>query len=332
MRNTRKNGFTLIELLVVIAIIAVLIALLLPAVQQAREAARRTQCKNNLKQIGLAIHSYHDTNNRLPSSGMQTGWGHHWLVSLLPFADQAPLYNQWVFVGTDSGWHGDGLPGGPNAANYDNKQIGWMICPSNTLPELMTRFPTGACMPAASYVGITGAAPSGRYQPAINTVWFQSVGDWGIYSRDGMILSGICKKMKDVADGLSNTIMVGEQANYTFDPTGVTQADARAGATWGWAMGSNSGWNNGPGGGGNHTVRYAPNSKSLGLEGALTNMGSTPTGAEATRINTPLCSAHGGGVHVLLGDGSTRFVSDNVNMQVLTYLSVIADGQVIGEY
>ncbi len=105
-RTVRKCGFTLIELLVVIAIIAVLIALLLPAVQQAREAARRTQCKNNLKQQGLALHNYHDTFLRFPSGGGQvtSGWGHSMYVSLLPFVDQSPMYNLWNFNQPGEGW------------------------------------------------------------------------------------------------------------------------------------------------------------------------------------------------------------------------------------
>src|SRR6188472_2033110 len=108
-----RRGFTLIELLVVIAVIAVLIALLLPAVQQAREAARRTQCKNNLKQLGLALHNFHDTYSRFPPgcmpdlSGAQTdpganatvqaSWGSSWKVHILPYVDQAPMYTNWVF-------------------------------------------------------------------------------------------------------------------------------------------------------------------------------------------------------------------------------------------
>ena len=97
MLHQRRRGFTLIELLVVIAIIAILIALLLPAVQQAREAARRSQCKNNLKQIGLAIHNYHDVSRSFPFSWMlgndfnASVWG----VMILPYLDQAPLYNRW---------------------------------------------------------------------------------------------------------------------------------------------------------------------------------------------------------------------------------------------
>src|SRR5581483_8700238 len=102
-RRSWKKGFTLIELLVVIAIIAILIALLLPAVQQAREAARRTQCKNNLKQLGLALHNYHDNFNTFPPGGVNgtaatsnyQGWG--WSIMLLPQIDQAPLYNQINF-------------------------------------------------------------------------------------------------------------------------------------------------------------------------------------------------------------------------------------------
>ena len=103
----RRRGFTLIELLVVIAIIAVLIALLLPAVQQAREAARRTQCKNNLKQMGLALHNYHDTYNGFPNGNIASaagGWGMSWYMRILPYVDQAPVFNKLTFSGTHPGW------------------------------------------------------------------------------------------------------------------------------------------------------------------------------------------------------------------------------------
>jgi prepilin-type N-terminal cleavage/methylation domain-containing protein len=91
----RRTGFTLIELLVVIAIIAILIGLLLPAVQQVREASSRTQCASNLKQIGLAIHNYHDANKKLPPSRLGVGGYASWMVVILPYVEQAPLFNLW---------------------------------------------------------------------------------------------------------------------------------------------------------------------------------------------------------------------------------------------
>ena len=130
MVKSKWRGFTLIELLVVIAIIAVLIALLLPAVQQAREAARRTQCKNNLKQIGLACHNYHDTAKQFPqnwsgrglSESVRGDWTNSfgdfgWAVMALPYFDQAPLYNQFNFNDNNGGPGGPGSYPGSSAGN-----------------------------------------------------------------------------------------------------------------------------------------------------------------------------------------------------------------------
>src|SRR5690242_8140908 len=112
--SRKRTAFTLIELLVVIAIIAILIALLVPAVQKVREAASRTQCINNLKQIGVALHGFHDANKRLPPGsandmapfGTNGGaqWGSSWMVYILPYIDQGPLYSKWDFAGGQSGY------------------------------------------------------------------------------------------------------------------------------------------------------------------------------------------------------------------------------------
>src|SRR4051812_6292615 len=157
MRNRLRKGFTLIELLVVIAIIAVLIALLLPAVQQAREAARRSQCKNNLKQLGLAAHNYHETAGQFPMNwynGQNESQGdpanpsyvngsYSWVVMALPYMDQAPLYNQI------SGYFRTASGGAPNCGMGSNTSVGGvpaprqlaktvipvLLCPSNQQPN-----------------------------------------------------------------------------------------------------------------------------------------------------------------------------------------------------
>ena len=156
--KTLKRGFTLIELLVVIAIIAILIALLLPAVQQAREAARRTQCKNNLKQIGLALHNYHDVHNGFPMGNMIPGThGPTAWVAMLPFIEQAPLFNQINFSAAGSWWFGSGAAS-VNAATFSGKKIPGYICPSMTLVTMRSPYGTPANSPMrGSYVLLEGA-------------------------------------------------------------------------------------------------------------------------------------------------------------------------------
>ena len=142
VRNARRLAFTLIELLVVIAIIAILIGLLIPAVQKVREAADRSSCANNLKQIGLAMHSYHDTSKQFPpgcatdfppfgtgtATGYNANWGSSWMVFLLPYLEQGGLYNAWNFGG-NSGF--DNLN---NRALDNNLVLNVYRCPSSPLP------------------------------------------------------------------------------------------------------------------------------------------------------------------------------------------------------
>jgi prepilin-type N-terminal cleavage/methylation domain-containing protein len=320
-RPAHARGFTLIELLVVIAIIAILIALLLPAVQQAREAARRSQCKNNLKQIGLALHNYHDTYNFFPTgfgfgslnSGGGEKWGHSQWVSLLPYIDQAPMYNRWNFVGNDEGWT-------LNRPIYTGIRIPLLFCPSSTLPDGNN----GAVAPAAQYFGIAGATPQGAWTDT--TGLNDQTANWGFTSDRGMLRSAFGTRIRDCSDGTSNTMIEAEISGYVFDAAG-NRGDRRPGRNWGWTMGGLSGWRDWAPQVSNVTVRYAPNAKVLGANGLV-----WPAWDDASGSNCPLTSMHTGGVQVLMTDGAVRFVSENIDMATLAILCVRDDGRVLGDF
>jgi prepilin-type N-terminal cleavage/methylation domain-containing protein len=339
-----RHGFTLIELLVVIAIIAILIALLLPAVQQAREAARRSQCTNNMKQIGLALHNYESTYGLFPigTRGGQPEWtqaglktGINWRVSILPYLDQAPIYNRMNFNGS--------FGGGLTAANaYTNNEFlsGLLVpvyrCPSsstNPFDEGAYSFVDGATTYSGNYnnpgkgmhiqyVGISGAAP--------NYAWTGQGGyidcgqGWSCDS--GTLLINEARGIRNLTDGSSNTIAVAEQsgllkgANVTSNYYGGWHGARRLYKTSAPECqpgGTRDHWQTGT-----TCVRQVPNPK-----------GATDAGNRlAYRNNTSLTSFHTGGVFVLLGDGSVRFFSENVDFQSLKKLCIAADGQVIGEF
>ncbi len=293
-----RRGFTLIELLVVIAIIAILIALLLPAVQQAREAARRSQCKNNLKQIGLALHNFHDTHGYFPPAhgtpeGSNTGAdnlqrsGPSWMTYLLPFMDLPSLAEdvaQWTRVGelgigssnrqVQYGVSMVGTPGDPatldaTLALFAKKQIPSYICPSAVNTEV-TDWGTAT----ASYVGSWGR-------------------DWddGFFDLEGRIL-----RMGQMTDGLSYTIAVGEAGAYSPPGTMAYQPTHDEQPQW---IGS-------PHGNWKVTTRYVrwDNMPNRGGDDGMT-------------------SGHPGGLHVLAGDGSAHFISDSVHPLVWTSLGSI---------
>jgi len=226
MRPTRRSAFTLIELLVVIAIIAVLIALLLPAVQQAREAARRTQCKNNMKQLGLAFHNYHDTLNCFPVNFAVRGGGggqaivdtgHSWLTMCLPYIDQANLYSSINHNGPLAG----------NAANIAAAAmaIPAFLCPSdsgNGNGRLGNRSDYNVTPPGAW--GVT------NYKACAGSNWQYGIAAWnpvtspigknagsgdGLNAGNGILCSNQQNtngptRMRDVSDGTSNTFAIGE--------------------------------------------------------------------------------------------------------------------------
>ncbi|EAQ81317.1 DUF1559 domain-containing protein [Blastopirellula marina] len=196
-------GFTLVELLVVIAIIGVLIALLLPAVQQAREAARRMQCSNQLKQIGLAMHNYHDTFGKFPAGAMHIGNGLPWLVKILPFIEQGALYEQFNMKAT--GWSQNNSAGTNSVETY--------FCPS--FDERAAQYADPGVL-TTHYYGVAGpkgtnAANGAAYRYDENPT--DEPDFYGGYALQGVL--GLYEKMgqigfRDITDGTSNTLMVGE--------------------------------------------------------------------------------------------------------------------------
>ena len=354
----RKRGFTLIELLVVIAIIAVLIALLLPAVQQAREAARRTQCKNNMKQFGLGLHNYHDVHNRFPlpavfnfGPGVGSGVGgmetsNVWSLSILPFLDQAPVYNIYNF--NLSAYE-------PSNAAAVQAKLAAYICPSTprsgkgityTLPKaaaggLLTADAVLTDAGASDYVAIT------RVKPAFLNIAYNT----NTYTTDleGWGKGGVCiaipalagsqtipdgGALRDITDGTSNTIMIGELAgrntlyrtgNIAVSPASPAdeaafQQFASGGA---WADPFNGVWE-----------LSGRNYDGTGTQGPCgincSNAKMTP--ARVFQYAAGLYAWHTGGAHVLMGDGSVRFLSQNLSGITLSQLISRAGGEAVGEF
>ena len=326
--TSRTRGFTLIELLVVIAIIAILIALLLPAVQQAREAARRTQCRNHLKQIGLALHNYLDAFITFPIGAQYPIYQANWRASLLPYVDQAPLYNSLTQTpsngrgyNTNNGWTGDGGYGtgaGSNVA-LNNALVPGYKCPSSTTSAFYVGTADGISPGQTApdvgmtmdYVGIGGAySGTAPFNVGVDNT------NYGWMGQNGLLLIGQASRMRDCTDGTSNTLMVGEDSGT------IATVDCRKNLSGGWSghRGPFTGGGSGYGGGGVVTTRYSPNPSTR------------PAFTGAGFNNGPLTSMHEGGVHGLLADGGVRFVSENIDISMLLRLCAYADGQVLGEF
>lgn len=300
--SVRKRGFTLIELLVVIAIIAILIALLLPAVQQAREAARRTQCKNNLKQIGLALHNYHDVSRSFPMgiavnyAGADientASWG--WQVALLPYIDQAPLFSnlgvnkQRLFnVTSSAATKGDLDSLFPALTAFQ--------CPSDSTGPRLRAGMTRQNFNGATQSGITGATNDWR-PPTSNYIGMKGLASpgsgWQASTRQpirGMLYQSSRVKIRDITDGTSNTIAVGER-----------DRDGGAGS---W-IGARA-----PRGNGTHGADYV-----LGNAGVVLNHAANNGWQRRTQ---GFASKHTGGAQFLLADGSVTFLSENLQSDML---------------
>ena len=324
-----QSGFTLIELLVVIAIIAVLIALLLPAVQQAREAARRSQCKNNLKQLGLAMHNYLDTHRSFPPNGVKNATNsQEWSAQafLLPFLDGGNIYNIIDF--------NVGYGAGRNAtSNVKAMRIPVLLCPSDNNDS----------------VRLDGSGNAEHYPLSYGV----GRGIYEIANLTGTIDGGAAfaynrvTRERDFTDGLSNTIGMSEvkcKTPRTHDWTGIpTTTPASASDITGAFDGSNfsaanghSEWVSGNTIHTGFTTVFGPNTKliyngsDMSFSGTReANMNSTNNIVRAAVVSR---SFHTGTVSSLLMDGSVRTISENINLQTWRNLGQRADGNVLGEY
>ena len=310
-----RRGFTLIELLVVIAIIAVLIALLLPAVQQAREAARRSQCKNNLKQIGLALHNYHGVHKTFPYASSYTvpnAGMHTWVEFLFPFIEQGPLHDQIDFNVHNDFDAGTDPAVVSNADLIRNLSLPGFICPSNPKADQMA--PNGQTVWAENtvpHMGMYYPLCAGSICPdnlppdcgasntfcvtedcAGNDLWndAESNPDFpGVFNRGATVA-----RISQITDGTTNTFLAGERNPHALN--------------WGGAFT----WN--------FPVAFTgmrPNSPNR----------TTNVTSDWWR-NGGFSSHHTGGLHMLMGDASTQFVSENIDFELWCRLGDKDDGNV----
>ena len=294
MERSRRTGFTLVELLVVIAIIGVLVGLLLPAVQAAREAARRMSCSNNLKQIGLAMHNYHDTFGRFPAGRSGCCFG-TWQVLILPMVEQgnvSDLYVNWG--GTDA--TGPRYGGEPNKTNVTSRRFAAFTCPSD--------------QENAPLSGITNHNYAVNYG---NTGYAQQANLNGVIFGQAPFSLDQNKKLgfKTMTDGTSNTLLVAE----------VRQGQGRdlRGFTW---------WGDATG----MTTYLTPNSPLPDRIYSASYCNPIPgMPCEVSTTTNPTMfgsrSLHPGGVQVTLGDGSVRFVAESVDLAIWRAMGTAQGGE-----
>ena len=334
-RSTR--GFTLIELLVVIAIIAVLIALLLPAVQAAREAARRSQCVNNLKQMGIAFHNYVSTNGALPPAKIWSGscttgsnpggqvLNTTALTMILGFMEQTPLYNAYNFslAGNQSAWEAPNT--NPVGSAYANTTVvGTMVntywCPSDQMPTVVNDTNTANSNPywrvnamRANYLVCSSVYDDYNCYPV---GWTPPTNFQGYR---GAFYSDVSTSLADIRDGLSNTFLAGESVQ------GPSHYSSNYGPYWGSGTHTSThGYIPTPTSSAAYQAGFAPNGQSGYLY---------PTSTPVTLLKLPYAwvfsSLHSGGVNMLLGDGSVKFIKNSISTYAWSGLATIAGQEVL---
>ncbi|MBL8817515.1 MAG: DUF1559 domain-containing protein [Planctomyces sp.] len=319
-----RRGFTLIELLVVIAIIAVLVSLILPAVQQAREAARQTQCRSQLRQIGIALHNYEEAHRVFPPAWIADT--HHaqrhletfdgpsgfaWGALILPYVEQSGLYHALNFQ--TASWATEN-------STSTRVKVPVFICPSATSAEtsVLVRDDSGAQL--AEFGRTTYVMNAGREEP-----WGSTADDYRQIA-DGPFYRNSATRVADVTDGLSNTVFMGEHVPLLSDKTWVGVVPGAVVCT-------------------NRPDRFPITA--CDRAATLVNVHSGPATAEIDPEtgfapihppNSPLAhvcqmySEHSGGAMILLGDGSVRFASQFIHQPTWAALSGISEGEPLGEY
>jgi prepilin-type N-terminal cleavage/methylation domain-containing protein/prepilin-type processing-associated H-X9-DG protein len=354
-RQNKRPAFTLVELLVVIAIIGILVALLLPAVQVAREAARRTQCTNNLKQMGLALHNFHDTYKRFPPGGandqppfgtrvggIPNFFGSSSFPYLFSFIEQTAIATQYKFSGVSGHLDCPAPSCDPPHANItllDGKLLPAFLCPSSPLDKGSWWWKTQAAtpnriLPTSSYVGISGAV-DGLIPGFTETRRFVSP-NIGELSGGGVLGPNSEIGFRDVVDGSTNVMGFGEQSTWYYTTTN-SKKDWRTSGGLGFQIGVGTtaqppNFTGNPFTFGFYTIRY-PINKNRGWadpNGTMAiGVGQT---AYISGINMPLNSGHPGGINIVLCDGSVRFVSETIPLTTLAQLATRDDAQPVGEY
>lgn len=340
---TRTRGFTLIELLVVIAIIAILIALLLPAVQQAREAARRTQCKNNLHNLGLALHNYHDVfgefvpalinSGRYNNSALmmvtggvknQVGW-----IGLLPYVEQAPAYSQYnsSLPNNCSSPYGIALTGaadnGLTNLAITSMRLKTLECPSDpSAGEEVTSNPT---TPSDFYSRNKAKRSSYFMATGVFTDYDRSFRETSSDVRRGMFGNNGAARIADISDGTSNSIAVGEgsggrfKTSTSYGPWGLAGTHTSIHGRVVQSVSSTVV---------NSTSFTAADARDWTVNAAWAGAVTTPKQSYAWVFN----SQHAGGAQFLLGDGAVKFLSENIDYLTFLRLNYIADGGTVGEF
>ena len=310
--SKRRRGFTLVELLVVIAIIGILIALLLPAVQAARESARRMSCSNNLKNLGLAMHNYHDTVGSFPYgfSDLEALW----TAPILPYVEQRPLHDTLIFRESGVGnWNS----GSANTVACETL-VSTFRCPSMAAPLFLNNEGISKRVP----VSYRGCAGSDVYSDDRSTI--PSTAPAGARALEEIDLNGMFwgnsgVRMADVLDGTSNTIMIGESLT---DPGFVK--DGQGMDYWQFGSPQTGGWVSGGRGG----TEY---SEGLGSTGPKMNARRDPT-QPGVIMEMSFGSFHPQGAMFVFADGSVRFIAQTVDLPTYRALGSRIGGEVLGAY